>query len=397
MIQGFREISVKTAELQLDDEAIEGILRDLTGQLEFDFAVISMVDEYQERIRHERGRNVPRGWRRRASFLLSDPKALLPDLVRSGRTEVIEGWDDRFDREIYDRFGHKDLIRVWAPIKRGTKVLGILQAGRHTRRGKLTPAVVARVEEYAENSFEVISRSRPIVLLELISRHAQNIVGAHGASVHVFNVGGQLEAGYGEISKEFVIAAGKDLKGVLAEDPEPSHWLFSLIAAKGHGLCSTAAFRLNLDHDQAGVLCVHFTSQHDFSPGEVDLLRSFAGLVSVSLLDNHLLTKLSSTTELAWTVSSLQRILEALSSTAPLNDLLQELTDRMLAMFDADCVVLHQFDEARQDFSPSPVMSGRFNAPDVVKRPLTRDALPWKIMATGTVFAGPVEVAPCRT
>ena len=33
------------------------------------------------------------------------------DILRTKKTEVIEGYDARFDRAIYDRFNHKDLIR----------------------------------------------------------------------------------------------------------------------------------------------------------------------------------------------------------------------------------------------------------------------------------------------
>ena len=390
-VKAFREISLKTAELQQDDERIEEILRELTGQLEFDFAVISMVDPYQKRVQHVRGRNVPAGWMRRAKFPINS-EGIIPAVVESGRTEVIQGWDKRFDPEIYKRYGHEDLIRVWVPIKAGTQVIGVMQAGRDRRSGSLSPAVVARVEEYAEKNFDLMARSRPIVLLEMISRHARNIVGAHGASVHVFGADDAQEAGDGETSREFVIAFGRELEALLLQESAEQYWICCPITAGKQGVRSAAMFRLILDEDQSGVLCVHFTFPHEFSQAEVELLRSFAGLVSVSLLNSHLLTKLSATTELAWTVSSLQRVLESLASTVNLPVLLRQLTDRMLAMFDADSVVLHRFEQARLRFFSEPVVSGRFEKPDLVKGPFTQEALPWTILETGTIFAGQDQI-----
>nr|VFK22090.1 MAG: hypothetical protein BECKLPF1236A_GA0070988_103313 [Candidatus Kentron sp. LPFa]VFK24037.1 MAG: hypothetical protein BECKLPF1236C_GA0070990_100102 [Candidatus Kentron sp. LPFa] len=47
-----------------------------------------------------------------------DLRDIQVDVARSHprRIEVLHGWDRRFDRCIYDRFGHKDYARAWVPM-----------------------------------------------------------------------------------------------------------------------------------------------------------------------------------------------------------------------------------------------------------------------------------------
>jgi GAF domain-containing protein len=49
------------------------------------------------------------------------------DVYRSGRTEIIAGWDDRFNREIYERFGHERLLRIFMPIQLRDRVTGVIE------------------------------------------------------------------------------------------------------------------------------------------------------------------------------------------------------------------------------------------------------------------------------
>ena len=105
----------KLPDFQALDEALESILSELTGELNFEFAAISLVDEYRNCIETVRGRNISPGWIMRAKHPL-DVRDIQTHIVNTGQTKVIVEWDDLLDPEICERFGHRRLARVWAPI-----------------------------------------------------------------------------------------------------------------------------------------------------------------------------------------------------------------------------------------------------------------------------------------
>jgi GAF domain-containing protein len=58
-----------------------------------------------------------------------DGPDILADVCRTGETVVIDGWDDRLDREIYERFGHERLLRVFVPIQLRDHIMGVVEVG----------------------------------------------------------------------------------------------------------------------------------------------------------------------------------------------------------------------------------------------------------------------------
>jgi signal transduction histidine kinase/DNA-binding response OmpR family regulator/HPt (histidine-containing phosphotransfer) domain-containing protein len=61
-------------------------------------------------------------------------------VARKGRLEVIDGWDDRLDREIFEREGHAALVRAFVPLLLRDKAIGILEVGyRRADRPTITP------------------------------------------------------------------------------------------------------------------------------------------------------------------------------------------------------------------------------------------------------------------
>jgi signal transduction histidine kinase len=123
------------------DEVLNSILQTVVDILGFEFAVISLVDEDKRLIRSDRGINVPPEWLAMSVHPL-DSKDIQADVVRSGRMQVITGWDDRFDRRIWEQFGHNAMIRVFTPIEvaadaaQRVRIIGTIEAGYHlaTRR-----------------------------------------------------------------------------------------------------------------------------------------------------------------------------------------------------------------------------------------------------------------------
>jgi hypothetical protein len=98
------------------------IFEDLCEAVEnlgFDFAAISLVSTEHNTIEAVHGSKIFSGIEGRAKHFLSDEYVLRDiqaDIAINGFTEVISGWDDRFDRWIYEEFNHDQLTRVFSPL-----------------------------------------------------------------------------------------------------------------------------------------------------------------------------------------------------------------------------------------------------------------------------------------
>ncbi|MBM4459115.1 MAG: GAF domain-containing protein [Chloroflexi bacterium] len=118
----------------LEEEAVlRTILEAAHRTLGYQYAVISLVDESSQTIGIQHGiwdgqLDAHPGWVAASRYPLS-ASDILCDICRTGRTEVIVGWDDRFNRDIWERFGHERLLRVFMPIKARDRVIGVIEAG----------------------------------------------------------------------------------------------------------------------------------------------------------------------------------------------------------------------------------------------------------------------------
>ena len=63
------------------------------------------------------------------SARLLDGQDILADIVRTGKTEIITGWDDRFDRRQFELEGHADWIRLFTPVMLRHENIGVVEAG----------------------------------------------------------------------------------------------------------------------------------------------------------------------------------------------------------------------------------------------------------------------------
>ena len=64
-------------------------------------------------------------------------------MLNKGQIEVLDGWDDRFDREIYKSQGHAALVRAFVPLQLRGESIGLLEVGyRRTERARITPEEV---------------------------------------------------------------------------------------------------------------------------------------------------------------------------------------------------------------------------------------------------------------
>ena len=125
-----REISDKRNWRDILRVVAEGIIETLG----FEVVNISLVSPEHNSIKTEYVAGIPEEhveeFKRKASHTL-DSNDIQADIVRSKKIEVPRVDDPRFDREIYERFGHRNLIRVFIPmiVPSSGKVIGTVEAG----------------------------------------------------------------------------------------------------------------------------------------------------------------------------------------------------------------------------------------------------------------------------
>jgi len=120
-----------------EDTLIRAILEAVYRTLDCEHAIISTVDSSTKTIGIRHGIwqgqfDVFPKWIQTAQYPLDHPD-ILADIYRTGRTETIEMWDPRFNREIWDEFGHERLLRIFMPIKMRDRVLGVVEVAYDKR------------------------------------------------------------------------------------------------------------------------------------------------------------------------------------------------------------------------------------------------------------------------
>lgn len=388
------EIGGATAStLELDHE-LDTILQELTDTLRFEFASVSLVDDYRQTIQMVRGKNVPSGWIRRSTYDL-DSTDILADIVRTGKTEVIEEWDERFNEEIYERFGHADLVRVFTPLVADGVPIGTIEAGCRRERWTemLTDANIQAVERLGRERGAAVARTRSYVLLELIANHAIRIIGADSASIHVYHFGQRLlEAGAGKATKDFLLRfppreggigqqAMQTGKSVVIDRPQDLAVKHS--ALHDEGVRAIAVFPLSLGADIQGVLYVHFWREHRFSQAELELEQVFARQMVIVIQNNLLLKSIADAAQRAWALAGFQSIIQSLVSSFNLAQVLEEVARNVMYMLDADNVTLYQYSQGDERFTVPPVMKGSFQDRGAMQTQMHPDDIVWEIVRQG--------------
>jgi GAF domain-containing protein len=396
LLTALNEIGEATTGTRKLDSELDDILHQLTDGLGFEYAMVSLVDEYRQVIESVRGRNVAPGWIRRSRHELKSAD-IQADIVRTGRTEVFDEWDERFDREIFERFGHVNLARIFSPLVVNGSVVGTLEAGcRRERQAEIiTRENIKAVERLGKTRGAAIAEARPYVLLELIARNATRIIGADSASIHVYKSGEPLlVAGTGKADKDFLTefpprSTGMGWRSIRQRRVEkidaPAELRSEHRLLYDRGVRAIAAFPLFLGADVKGVLYVHFWREHRFSQAELELEKVFARQIEVVIQNSLLLQSISEAAQRARALPELQRIVQSLALAPSLNlrQVLEDVAAHMLNILDADSVTLYQYFQAENRFDVPPVMQGDFRDQASMKMQIFADDIVWRIVGEG--------------
>jgi len=332
---------VQTVTHSLDcDRVIDTLLEQVTSVFGFDFATASLVDEAQGVIRTVRGRNVPAEWVTMAAHAL-DSDDIQADVIRTGHTEILTGWDERFDRRIWETFGHEGLVRVFVPMEVADPVtgqpkrIGTLEAGyRKADRERITyeqvnllhPFVAqaavsvtnARLHEQTHSRAEALTALhhgaqamqsavwQPQRLLEQIGSSAEQVLGAdivllfgyeeaHHAAELLF-IGGGV---WGKGKPAPRLGEGNILDAIVRKRtafyvPDAQHepLLVNYGGADGRErrtftqrqeVASFAGVPLLSGDELLGIMCVNYRSPHRFSDDQRRIIELFAQQAATAL------------------------------------------------------------------------------------------------------------------
>lgn len=382
----FRSAGHLTARTLKLDSALNRILRELTESLGFEFASVSLVDDFRGMVEMVRGRNLPEGWIRRAKFPL-DSNDIQADILRKRTPEKIVGNDPRQDPEMGERFGHEDLAHFWVPVLHNGEGVAIIRGGCHKRREKelLTPENLRVMNALAQEMAPILAECRSHVLLEVIAREAIRLIGAGSATLHVYRnsetilfaaVGELKVKGAAEFRNSKMSVVPKRTTEVSGEDlrrSEPGLWSL--------GVQSMATFPLNISGDVKGKLCVHFWNQEQrFTESELRLEELFLQPMQGVIQNSLLLTGVTQGAEQALAAFAFRTQIHDLAVQTNLPSFLTEFVRQVRLLFDADVVTLYQYFPGRKRFSTPPMTSGRLFHNEQMRGDLRRSQIPYEVL-----------------
>ena len=108
-----------TAEFLHQEDIFDRICREIQSKFGFDFVSIQIISPEDNFIETVYGTGIAASWYGRAKhYMESDPdlRDIHADIAQTGRTEIISGWDKRFNEWMYKEYNHENLVRIFTPI-----------------------------------------------------------------------------------------------------------------------------------------------------------------------------------------------------------------------------------------------------------------------------------------
>ena len=158
------------------EQVLDALFDALTKEMGFAFISLNLIDAAANELRTVRAVGMAKGMNglvRRLDQLGDD---IIMDVARKGKIEVIDGWDDRLDREIYEREGHAALVRAFVPLLLQDKAIGILEVGfRRVDRATITPEEIHLLSGLADQIAVAVQNAH---LHATLQARAQELEGA---------------------------------------------------------------------------------------------------------------------------------------------------------------------------------------------------------------------------
>ncbi len=126
--QALHQLSQALAGTLQVQEIMDIFFQACTREIGFEYVVFCLADKYERRIRAVGGAGVTQSHLQRTHRSL-DSSDILADIIRNGQTEVVTGWDERFDLETFEAEGHAAWTRLFTPVTLRQEHIGVVEAG----------------------------------------------------------------------------------------------------------------------------------------------------------------------------------------------------------------------------------------------------------------------------
>jgi len=113
------EISLVFSELRQQEHRARRLCRDVCDQLGFELAALQLKDPRRGTIETVAAQGPAMKWIGAARHPMRPEagwKDIQVEVATTGRGEVIRGRDERFDRDLFKRFGHRHALRAFVPV-----------------------------------------------------------------------------------------------------------------------------------------------------------------------------------------------------------------------------------------------------------------------------------------
>ncbi|HEX7509938.1 MAG TPA: GAF domain-containing protein, partial [Chitinivibrionales bacterium] len=147
-----------TADLE---QVLDALFSALSGEMGFTFISLNLIDVPSRQVRTVRAVGLAEKMNGLVRSLDQLETDILMDVVRRGRIEIIDGWDDRLDRKIFEREGHDRLVRAFVPLLLRGKSIGVLEAGYdRTARVSLSEEEIRLLNGLSEQAAITVENTR---------------------------------------------------------------------------------------------------------------------------------------------------------------------------------------------------------------------------------------------
>jgi GAF domain-containing protein/putative methionine-R-sulfoxide reductase with GAF domain len=367
-LEAYDRISRSMADALIVQQQLDTMLEEIVA-IGFDYAAVSIPDRFTGDIEIVQAKNVPSSWIRQARHPLGD-NDIIPDVYRTQRaTDVIQEWNSRFDVEIWERFEHRELARIFAPLMVDGYCVGVIEYGcaRKRRDTAFTEGNRQKVEQViAKHTRPEFALARPGVLVERVAQYAMDALNADAATIYVYE---GLQGLLPSLGKPILMAGAGKADPAFVHDFVPRDKGFGHCAMQSgeivpageatlqtshprlfaRGVKTLVAIPLILDDKPAdslsrcGVLYVDYrTAPHQFSNAEKRVANAFAQKAEIAIGNLLLAERAKVRNEEQLRNRSLLDIVRALAG-ADLACVRSEVTRNVLQLLDADNVVLFEY------------------------------------------------------
>lgn len=401
MLEAEKQIQQAISGLSNQEAIFEDVCQKIQSSLGFDFALIALVNPERNIIETVYETGFTASSSIKCNYHLQtnpDLRHIRADIVHTHYTEIISGWDRRFDKWIYEEYNHKEYIRILTPIilyrdqngnivedwfeqcewevvteeatddghrtvlaiqenqitEGNFQVIGVVSTGYSSRLKQITvEQAIASAKLFAQQALK-IRRTQLSYLLEAIAEIARSNLQAEIAAVDFIHQPElkdyiyQVVIGKNAQNSRNNFLSRKQILGQEALSEKKPKFI--------SGKKAVVALPLQVD-DKEGVLYLEFTDKHKFTENEINLLNLFVHRANSAILRATIqIENYAQETQL----TNLHLFTQSLIHETEKEILLRRIIWGIPNIIGADVVVFNEYDNDENKFPKPLKFAGKF-------------------------------------